>query len=453
MPPPTLLVHTTYAELLERGATSAFSDAFPENGVFISKTVKNRRYWYFQLPTERDRTQRYVGPETPELLERIERHREARSDESERRALVSVLVRFGMPRPAPNIARVIDALARAGIFRVRSVLVGTTAYQTYSAMLGEKLPSTLLQTGDIDIAQFASTSKAVEDRTVPVLDVLQTTGQTFRDVAKPVRGRPPTSYQTQRGDLRVDFLTPNEGADTDEPTFLPALQTYAQPLRFLDFLIHETEPAMLLYDAGIYVTVPAPERYALHKLILAQRRTSGKREKDLHQADALLKVLVEKRPGELKTVWEEATGRGGKWRQLLLNGLGQLPQQARDMTLRTLKLTRSTVPGLDLAFQNPPPRYVFDRDVVVFRGEANGEDVQCEISREALEDHFGADGLTQEGRVERFLQNRSTIEAMARTKYLMRSVEQPGIVLLDSVDVAASREARPSSARRNTRKS
>jgi hypothetical protein len=449
MPPPTLIVQTTYAELLERCAASAFSDAFPESGTFISKTVKGRRYWYFQLPTAKERMQRYVGPETPELLERIERHREARSDESERRSLVSALVRFGMPRPESNIGRVIDALARAGIFRVRSVLVGTIAYQTYSAMLGEKLPSTLLQTGDIDIALFASTSKAIEDRMVPVLDVLQTTGQKFRGVPKPVTGRPPTSYQTQRGDLRVDFLTPNEGADTDEPTFLPALQTYAQPLRFLDFLIREAEAAVLLHDAGVYVTVPAPERYALHKLIVAQRRSSGKRQKDIHQADALLKVLVEKRQGELKTVWDEAVGRGGKWKQLLLDGLGQLSQHARDMTLRVLKLTRSVVPGLDLTFRNPTPHYIFDRHVVVFRGEANGEDVQCEISLEALQDHFGADGLTQKECVQRFLQNRSAIEAMARAKYLTQPVEQPGSVLLKTADIPELRKkARPRMATR-----
>src|SRR6266849_1581842 len=128
MPAPTLVVQTTYAELLERCATTAFGEAFPENGVFTSKTIKGRRYWYFQMPSGEGRVQRYVGPETPELVERISHHKEARDDERERRALVSTLVRsFGLPRPVPEIGNIIAALAKAGIFRLRGVLVGTVA--------------------------------------------------------------------------------------------------------------------------------------------------------------------------------------------------------------------------------------------------------------------------------------------------------------------------------------
>src|SRR5205085_3470761 len=110
-----------------------------------------------------------------------------------------------------------------------------------------------------------------------------------------------TSYQT-KSKLRVDFLTPNEGPDTDEPQPLPALQTDAEPLRFLDFLIYEPEPAVILHEAGIYVLVPAPQRYAVHKLIISRRRPEGtaKRDKDLRQAEVLLELLAQKRPYELK---------------------------------------------------------------------------------------------------------------------------------------------------------
>src|SRR5204862_2229411 len=115
--------------------------------------------------------------------ERISNHKEARDDERERRALVSTLVRsFGLPRPIPEIGAVLAALAKAGVFRLRGVLVGTVAYQSYGAMLGTKLPSAILQTGDIDIAQFMTVSIAVEDNTPPVLDILKEVDQTFRPV-------------------------------------------------------------------------------------------------------------------------------------------------------------------------------------------------------------------------------------------------------------------------------
>ncbi len=103
--------------------------------------------------------------------------------------------------------------------------------------------------------------------------------------------------------------------------------TDAQPLRFLDFLIHDPEPAVILYDAGVYVLVPAPERYAVHKLIVSRRRKEGeaKRDKDAQQAEALLNILIDKRPYELKAVWDEAYARGATWQKLIGEGLTQLP--------------------------------------------------------------------------------------------------------------------------------
>jgi len=57
------------------------------------------------------------------------------------------------------------------------------------------------------------------------------------------------------------------------------------------------------------------------------------------------------------------------------------------------------------------------------------------ISREALDDHFGTDGQDQKGRVESVLKNRSKIEQMARTKYLSWPVDEPGTVLIKTMDV------------------
>jgi hypothetical protein len=331
MPAPDLIQQTTYAELVERSAMAAFNATFKAKGAFTHKTINGRKYWYFQSSDEGGRTQRYVGPETPELLKRIEHHQDALSDERERRSLVSALVRsFWMPHPTAEIGRILEELADAGVFRLSAVLVGTVAYQTYPAMLGSKLPLSKLQTGDIDIAQFKHVSVAIEDKVAPMLDVLKKADKTFRPVPT-IHGAQVTSYAA-RGGFRVDFLTPNEGPDTDQPQHLPALQTDAQPLRFLDYLIREPEPAVVLYGRGIYVSVPAPQRYAVHKLMIARRRPQGtaKRDKDLAQAEALLSLLVQKRRHELKAAWKEAHDRGKKWRQLMDEGIEELSEQTRD---------------------------------------------------------------------------------------------------------------------------
>jgi hypothetical protein len=432
-------MQTTYAELVQRCAATAFRDAFPEDGVFVSKVIKGKRYWYFQQPSSDGRTQKYVGAETPELLEQISNHKQARDDERERRALVSTLVRtYGLPRPIPEFGNIIAALAKAGVFRLHGILVGTAAYQTYSAMLGAKLPIAIQQTGDVDIAQFEYISVAIGDKTPPVLEVLKEVDKTFRPVPHVHGQRNVTSYRSSGG-LGVDFLTPNEGPDTDAPQRLPALQTDAEPLRFLDYLIREPEPAVVLHDAGIYVFVPTPERYAVHKLIVSRRRRAGaaKQQKDIQQSAALLDLLAQKRSYELKTAWKEAYQRGKTWRQLLGEGLSQLPATIRDLTLKVIDERRNITTGLNLAFNNSAQKYDKSRDIVTFVGEALGASVNCAISREALDDHFGTagKGFTSEERLETFRKNRSAIEGMARKKYLFWPVEEVGAVLIKTGDV------------------
>lgn len=435
MPPPSLVMQTNYAELLERCQSAAFATSFPQNGAFIKKTVKGRRYWYFQSSTEQGRTQKYVGPETPELLTQIEHHKETRDDERERRALVATLVRsFRLPRPKAEIGNAIEALAKAGVFRLRGVLVGTVAYQTYPAMLGVALPNPTLQTDDIDIAQFDDVSVAVTDQTRPAIDILKEADPTFRPIPT-IHGHHATSYVAKDG-LRVEFLTPNRGPDTDTPKSLPALQTDAQPLRFLDFLIYEPEEAVILHGPGVLVLVPSPQRYAVHKLIISRRRRGGniKREKDIQQAEALLKILSEKRHYELGEIWNEAFDRGGKWAQTLAEGMTEIDASVRDLTLKAANRTRSALPQIDLTFSDQPPTYDFDRAAVVFHGQAFGHSVTCRISREALDDNFEPHHSNDEDRLEKFRENRTRIEAMARTKYLSWPIEEPNSVLIKTME-------------------
>lgn len=440
-----LALQTAYADLLDRCSQGAFAEDFPEDGTFIPKTIKGRRYWYFQV-TDADgaRKQRYVGVETPDLLTRIEHHREIRGDRKDRRKIVSMLVRSAhLPRPVAEIGNVVEALAAAGVFRLSAVLVGTVAYQTYSGLLGIRLTDRTLQTGDIDLAQAKNASLAVEEPAPPIMDALRKVDPSFRPVPHLRNPLTVTSYAA-KGGIRVEFLTPNEGPDTDAPAALSALGIAAQQHRFLDFLIREPEGAVLLHGDGVYVQVPSPQRYAIHKLIVARRRREGvKVGKDLAQAEALLQALVKKRPHELKAAWREAFDRGKKWRQLMGEGLGLLSPDIRDITLRTVGQYRSVIPGLDLTFNAPAGRYDSDRDVMEFAGEAAGQTIRCAISREALEDHFGADDADNAGRLKLFREHRTAIEKLAKHKYLNFPIEKPDQLLITSANVDELR-ARPS---------
>jgi hypothetical protein len=326
-----LALQTTYADLLDKLLDEQVRAMPAEAGTFIPKLIKGRRYWYQQVVEGTSRKQVYVGPETPELLDRIQRHEQLAETARSRRVLVRSLTGSGafLP-PVARVGRVLETLASAGVFRLRGVLVGTVAFGCYGPMLGIRLQSASLMTGDIDIAQFRSISIAVEDHIPPILEPLRNADPTFEAVTHPFHDRTPASYTTRAGDpLKVEFLTPMRGPDEDAPGRLPALSTQAQPLRFLDYLIHQEQPAAYLYGSGVLVNVPDPARFAWHKLILSERRTVREKvSKDLRQAETLFDALLEQRPGDVADMFEELAGPGrNRWQEIALRGLERIDRQ------------------------------------------------------------------------------------------------------------------------------
>jgi hypothetical protein len=329
-----------YSELAQRTLDASFSSEFSVDGRFITMESRGRRYWYFDTPKESGgKHRRYVGPvDDDEITRRVENFKNLKADTRARRKIVSTLVREAyLPRPEAFAGDIIQALAEAGFFRLRGVLVGTVAFQCYSAILGARLPNTAMHTGDADFAQFHSISVAVDDALPPVLDVLRKVDETFREVPHQADGRHTTQFVSRSG-YKVEFLTPNTGSPDHEgrPAPMPALGgASAQPLRFLDFLIYQPVRAVLLHGAGIPVLVPAPERYAVHKLIVGSRRTdhdgTAKSRKDRLQAMTLMGSMIELRQGDaLADAYMEAWDRGPAWKEAIRESLRSLDDATRD---------------------------------------------------------------------------------------------------------------------------
>jgi hypothetical protein len=92
------------------------------------------------------------------------------------------------------------------------------------------------------------------------------------------------------------------------------------------------QPAILLYKHGIFINLPAPARFAFHKLVVSQRRRAGDVEKikrDLKQAEQLFTVLVEGRPGDLILAYESAEKMGDKFMQQLAAGMGMIDAEVK----------------------------------------------------------------------------------------------------------------------------
>jgi hypothetical protein len=127
----------------------------------------------------------------------------------------------------------------------------------------------------------------------------------------------------------VERLTPLVGKEGRGPIPIPALGAVATPLRFLDYLIEETQPGAVLGGHGVLVNVPRPGHFALHKLMIAGRRglrASGatKAGKDRTQAAALLRVLLADLPGEITLAWKALSNRGKGWVRAVQDSLSHL---------------------------------------------------------------------------------------------------------------------------------
>ena len=329
---------TLYSELAQRALDATFKSEFSPDGRFITMEIRGRRYWYFDIAQEGKKKRTYVGPvDDPEITRRVEDFKDLKADSKARRKLVSTLLREAhLPRPDPKAAEIVQAVSDAGFFRLRGVLVGTVAFHCYAAVLGvTSIPSATLQTADADFAQFHAISAAVGDAMPPLLPRLREIDPTFREVPDANDGRQITKY-TSRSGYKVEFLTPNTGSSEHDghPAPMPALGgPSAQPLRFLDFLIHQPIRAVLLYKAGVPVLIPAPERYAVHKLIVATRRLkdndgTAKSRKDRQQASTLIQIMADQRQSDaLADAYIEAWDRGPAWREALSASLRQLSRE------------------------------------------------------------------------------------------------------------------------------
>lgn len=315
-----LEVQTIYAELLDQlGAYEASRTIGHTAGSFVTKTVKGQEYYYFQhVGPGGTKSQTYLGRRDAALDKLAARFAAGRSgiaDDQTSIDRLAALLRAGgaMVTDAPS-ARVLRALADAGMFHAGGVLVGTHAFVVLGNLLGVRWDSSL-RTQDVDIAADPKLDVAVPEITADLPSALESLEMGFLPVPGLDPRTPTTSFKVRGQSLRVDLLTPAARIHS-HPVRLARFGAAAQPLRFLDYLLESAAPAAVVNGGVVAVKVPDPARFALHKLIVAGERPAAmqaKREKDLLQAAQLIEVLVDDRPGDLSLAWESLAARGKPW--------------------------------------------------------------------------------------------------------------------------------------------
>lgn len=317
-----------YQDLLRLAQDERMSEI---QGAPTRVTVKNRVFWYDKFRLGNKMVQKYIGPDSAALRARLEQLETLKEDRTARRKertrLVRILRAEGYVSTDQKTGSLLAAFAKTGVFRLGGTVVGTVAFRHYEGELGVIMGADrLAQTGDIDIGSFEQLSFAIgDDVETPLADVF--TDLKFRPIPSLDHGRT-WRWEQASGETLVEFLMP---AMRDEGIRdLPALGVSARALRHLDFLLADPVPAVSLYRSGVLIQIPRPERFAIHKLIVAERRKGGpdasKAVKDRAQAAFLIAALHELRPDELHDAWGAAMARGPRWQRRLQASLKRMPE-------------------------------------------------------------------------------------------------------------------------------
>ena len=282
MRPLPITTQTSYAELLEQLlAMDAHRSIGHAPGSFVSKTIKGRSYYYFQYSTPGGTTrQAYVGPKSDALdavVERFDSEREALREDRERIDELAAILRAGGAAVTDAAsARVLSALADAGVFKLGGVLVGTHAFLALGNLLGVRWDGASARTEDVDIGVARVLEVAVPAVEADVPRAIESLEMGFL----PVPGFSPkdasTSFKVRGRGLRVDLVTPGDRARTGRPVQVGRFHAAAAPVRYLELVLEETQPAAIVNGGGVLVTVPHPARFAILELLVADSTTSAR---------------------------------------------------------------------------------------------------------------------------------------------------------------------------------
>lgn len=338
----TLTAQTAYAELAERTRAFEMDNALSGiSGSFHTLQRKGKAYWYFsyrEAGVERSRVI-YVGPDNEQVRALVEKFRGTRNT----RALTPqalAAIHLGCTANAPKHFRVIKRLAEYGLFRAGAVLVGTHAFLAFGNMLGVRWRDAVT-TLDVDLAHAGNNVSVAlpADIEVNVHGALQSLEMGLLPITE-LDGSIGTQYRNPKdAELRVDFLTSR--TRSNKPVIVPALNVALEPLKFMQFSLEGTTQACVFGRTGACtVNLPAPERYAVHKLLVYGERPVSQRTKstkDLLQVAALASYFSQSGQAEVfNAAWRDLVTRGRGWRSRARQGLAALVKVAPELELNAL---------------------------------------------------------------------------------------------------------------------
>ena len=336
-----LSAQTAYAELFEQARSFELSNALAGlTGSFQKLARKNQEYWYFAY---RDLDQRvrmvYVGPNEERVRSLVQRFDKVRLTKPLVPQSQSALV-LGCSATAPKHFRMIKRLSEYGFFRAGGVLIGTHAFFAMGNLLGVRWNDGAA-TLDVDFAHAGKNISVAlpADLRIDVHSALESLEMGLLPIAQ-FNGKTGAQYRNPEDrELRLDFVI--SATRSRKPVNMPELNIALEPLKFMEFSLQDTTQGCVISRMGAcVVNLPAPERYAVHKLIVFGERPVTERTKstkDLLQAASLVGYFAKTGQGNVfNAAWQDALSRGKGWRSRAVQGMEALLRLAPDVDVPTL---------------------------------------------------------------------------------------------------------------------
>lgn len=337
----SLAAQTAYAELFDQARAFEMTNALSGLvGSFQKLTRKKQGYWYFAY---RDLDQQvrmvYVGPDDERVRALVQRFEQVR----DKKPLVpasQAAIALGCALTVPKHFRMIKRLSEYGFYRAGGVLIGTHAFLAMGNLLGVRWRDGAA-TLDVDFAHAGrNVSVALPaDMRIDVHAALESLEMGLLPISQ-FNGKAGAQYRNPEDqELRLDFLT--SATRSGKPVQMANLNLALQPLKFMEYsLQNTTQSCVISRNGACVVNVPAPERYAVHKLIVYGERPAAERTKalkDILQAASLISYFLDHGESAVfNAAWQDAVSRGKGWQSRAMEGKAALLKLAPELAASEL---------------------------------------------------------------------------------------------------------------------
>jgi len=212
------------------------------------------------------------------------------------------------------LLEVLKRFEKTGLLK-EFILIGSWCVYLYKEYFSNMayIPRIVFKTRDVDFL-IDDPKKIKKEVDIPML---------LRDLGFVIIFKGRSGYlKLDHPDLMIEFLTVEKGRGKDKPVPVKNLHINAVALRFLSFLTDNTIKTKI---DDVEITIPHPVNFALHKLIISQRRIKKEKAlKDRNAAVEILRALIKnKKQDEIQKTFKNVPK---KWQSKILSGLDSLAE-------------------------------------------------------------------------------------------------------------------------------